>query len=327
MRNWRRWLLGLAFTAFLCVNGVGLYIGAVIYNEMSVLHSRKNAYNTERWQRILENGIKNRQWKNVTLESRFGYSLQGTFIPHPVATDKTLIFLHGFTENRLVGLQYRSMYLNAGFNLLLIDSRAHGESGGDSVTWGVYEQCDLDQWVGWVRQRFPKGMIGVHGMSMGAATALLHAEQNETDRQVTFYIADSSFSDFLAMVSPHAQKRMETLKNIPLSYIWPYVNVMAYAKSRFTFYQASPIRSVKYVRTPILFIHGEADKLVPVGMSQELYQAARGPRELFTLPEAGHVGAFYQDRIRYAKVVNSFIKSLESIVVETGESGNGPAQL
>ena len=80
-----------------------------------------------------------------------------------------MIFLHGFTENRLVGLNYRNLYLNAGFNLLLVDSRDHGESGGESVTWGVYEKQDLDQWVDWVRQRFPVGMIGVHGVSLGAA--------------------------------------------------------------------------------------------------------------------------------------------------------------
>ena len=309
----KKGFLAALLVLFVCINGAGLYVGSIIHNEMSILNSRQNNRNPGRWKQVLENGINNLQWKNISLESRFGYPLLGTFIPNPAATEKTLIFLHGFTENRLVGLQFRQMYLSAGFNVLLVDLRAHGESGGNSVTWGVYEKCDLDQWVDWVREKYPKGVVGVHGLSMGAVTALLHAEQNETALKVAFYIADSAYSDFETVLAPHAEQRLELAKKIPLRYIWPYVNAVSYFKSGFTYNESSPIRSVRKVTTPILFIHGEADKLVPVGMSQELYQAARGPREIYTNPTAGHVASYYQDRVRYAQVVSSFIKSLEKV--------------
>jgi fermentation-respiration switch protein FrsA (DUF1100 family) len=313
--RWKKICLRLFLTGVLvlaiCINGAGLYAGNIIYNEMSVRHSRENNHNTGRLQQILEMGKKDRQWTDVAIESRFGYSLKGTYIPNSNPTDKTLIFLHGFTENRLAGLNYRNLYLNAGFNMLLVDSRAHGESGGDSVTWGAYEKHDLDQWVGWVRQRFPAGMIGVHGISMGAATALLHAEQNESDRRVAFYIADSSYSEMEAMLAPHAEKRLHLSGNIPFHYVWPYANAVAFIKSRFTFYEASPIRAVRKVTTPILFIHGESDKLVPAAMSQELYNATQGPRQIYTFPKADHVSSFYSDRARYRQVVISFLQSIE----------------
>jgi len=321
-KSWRRALLAGVLVAGLCINGAGLYAGNIIYNEMSVRHSRENIHNTGRLLQILENGKKERHWTDVAIESRFGYALKGTYIPNPNPTEKTLIFLHGFTENRLAGLNYRNLYLNAGFNLLLVDSRAHGESGGDSVTWGVYEKFDLDQWVGWVRQRFPAGVIGVHGISMGAATALLHAEQNEAKKRVAFYIADSSYTDFETMLAPLAEQRLHVSGNIPFRYVWPYANVVAYIKSQFTFYEASPIRAVRHVTTPILFIHGESDKLVPVFMSQELYNATLGPRQIYTFPEAGHVGSFFNDRARYSLAVNGFIKSVESAAIDRAmESG------
>lgn len=312
LKFFKRLLLTAVVVVALCINATGLYIGNIIYNEMSVRHSRENIHNTIRLQKIMATGKKDHQWQDVTIESRFGYSLKGTYIPNPTPTEKTLIFLHGFTENRLAGLNYRNMYLSAGFNLLLVDSRDHGESGGDSVTWGVYEKYDLDQWVDWVRHRFPAGMIGVHGISLGAATALLHAEQNETGRRVAFYIADSAYSDFGDMLTPHAEERLQLAGNIPFRYVWPYANAVAYIKSRFTFYEASPIQAVRHATTPILFIHGESDKLVPVLMSQELYNAAQGPREIYTFPQADHVSSFYKDQIRYSRVVKSFIQSVES---------------
>jgi len=310
--KWRRLLLIVVLVIGLAVNGAGLYLGNIIYNEMSVRHTRENAHNNARLQQIMEIGKKDRQWTDVTISSRLGYTLKGTYLPNATPTEKTLIFLHGFTENRLVGLNYRNLYLNSGFNLLLVDSRDHGESGGESVTWGVYEKQDLDQWVDWVRQRFPVGMIGVHGVSLGAATALLHSEQNEVNRRVSFYIADSAYSDFGAMLAPHAEARLHLAGNIPFRYVWPYANAVAYIKSRFTFYEASPIRAVSHATTPILFIHGESDKLVPVMMAQDLYNAAQGPREIYTFPQAGHVSSFYSDRVRYSRVVNGFIQSVES---------------
>lgn len=310
--SWRCFLSVAIVLLILAVNGAGFYIGNIIYNEMSVRHTRDNTYNNVKLQKIMDRGKATERWEDVTIQSRLGYSLKGTFIPNKRPTEKTLIFLHGFTESRLIGLNYRDLYLTAGFNVLLVDSRDHGESGGDSVTWGVYEQYDLDQWVDWVRQRFPRGLIGVHGLSLGAATALLHSEQNEVNRRVAFYIADSSYSDFGSLLAPLAEQRLQLVGNIPFRYVWPYVNAIAYIKARFTFYEASPIRAVRHSTTPILFLHGESDHLVPVFMSRELYNAAQGPRSIQTFPNADHVSSFYNDPILYSRTVYGFIQSIQA---------------
>ena len=305
-----RFFFAILLLAVLGINGVGLYMGNMIYNEMSVRHSRLNAHNSGRLKQAMEKGKQEKHWQDLTLDSRFGYSLKGTYIPNPIRTEKTLIFLHGFTENRLVGLNYLNLYLNSGFNLLLVDSRAHGESGGDSVTWGVYEKYDLDQWVDWVRNKFPHGSIGIHGISMGAATALLHAEMNESNKRVQFYVADSSYSDLNTLLALQMEQRLQLPGNISPQVLLPYINAVAYLKSRFTFDQASPLRAVRNVTTPILYIHGEADKLVPASMSQDLYLATKGPCQINTFPSADHVSSFFNDRYRYRAVVQNFTRSL-----------------
>ncbi|WP_371371147.1 alpha/beta hydrolase [Sporomusa aerivorans] len=306
----RRRLLVCILIAILCISGVGLFIGNVIYKETSILHSRMNVQNTGKLKQILENG-KKRQWSDITIESRFGYPLSATYIPNPASTDKTLIFLHGFTEDRATGLNYLDIYLNDGFNLLLVDSRAHGNSGGNSVTWGNYEKYDLDQWVDWVGHRFPGGMIGVHGISMGAATALMHAELNEKSKRVAFYIADSSYSDFETLLALQMEQRLNLPGKVLTKLLLPYANVAAYFNSRFTFHQASPIRSVRNITTPVLYIHGEADELVPVNMALDLYNATKGPRQIYLFPHAKHVAAIFDDHYRYGRVVQNFVQSIE----------------
>ena len=308
---WRRLLLAGLFVALLAVNGAGLYMGNIIYNEMCIRHSRLHANNTGRRQQILETGKNQRNWQDIIMPSRFGYSLIGTFIPNPQATDKTLIFLHGFSESRLAGLSYLNIYLNAGYNLLLVDSRAHGESGGESVTWGVYEKYDVDQWVDWLRHRYPAGTIGIHGISMGAATALLHAGLNESNKRVAFYVADSSYADFESLLAAQMNQRLHLPGNIPPQLLLPYANAVAYLRSRFTFGDASPIRVVQQVTTPVLYIHGEADRLVPASMSQQLFSATKGQRQIQLFPRADHVSSIFTDRSRYRTVVQGFARSIQ----------------
>ena len=308
---WRRLLLILLFFAFFAVNAVGLFMGNIIYNEMCVRHSRLHANNTGRWQQILENGKTSRNWQDIRMPSRFGYSLTGTFIPNPQTTDKTLIFLHGFSESRLAGLSYVNIYLNAGYNLLLVDSRAHGDSGGESVTWGVYEKYDVDQWVDWLRYRYPAGIIGMHGISMGAATALLHAGLNESNKRVAFYIADSAYSDLVSLLTDQMNQRLRLPGNIPPQFLLPYANAVAFLRSRFNFGDAAPLRVVQQVTTPVLYIHGEADRLVPASMSQQLYSATKGQRQIQLFPRADHVSSIFTDRSRYRTIVQGFARSIQ----------------
>ena len=308
---WRRLLLILLFFAFFAVNAVGLFMGNIIYNEMCVRHSRLHANNTGRWQQILENGKTSRNWQDIRMPSRFGYSLTGTFIPNPQTTDKTLIFLHGFSESRLAGLSYVNIYLNAGYNLLLVDSRAHGDSGGESVTWGVYEKYDVDQWVDWLRYRYPAGIIGMHGISMGAATALLHAGLNESNKRVAFYIADSAYSDLVSLLTDQMNQRLRLPGNIPPQFLLPYANAVAFLRSRFNFGDAAPLRVVQQVTTPVLYIHGEADRLVPASMSQQLFSATKGQRQIQLFPRADHVSSIFTDRSRYRTIVQGFARSIQ----------------
>ncbi|WP_425061471.1 hypothetical protein [Sporomusa carbonis] len=82
-KHWRRWLLAITLIVALGLNGVGMFIGNIIYKETSVLHSHLNTQKLARFNRLLENGKKEKQWEDVSIQARLGYPLHGTYIPIP----------------------------------------------------------------------------------------------------------------------------------------------------------------------------------------------------------------------------------------------------
>jgi fermentation-respiration switch protein FrsA (DUF1100 family) len=57
---------------------------------------------------------------------------------------------------------------------------------------------------------------------------------------------------------------------------------------------------------PLFFIHGGADVTTPVKHSRRLYDAYRGPREIWVVQGAPHTGAYYDDRALYVERVAGF---------------------
>ncbi|MGO9796531.1 MAG: alpha/beta hydrolase, partial [Terracidiphilus sp.] len=61
-----------------------------------------------------------------------------------------VILLHGQGDNRAGMLGNAELLLERGYSVLLPDARAHGESGGSIVTYGVEEKGDLVRWYNWL---------------------------------------------------------------------------------------------------------------------------------------------------------------------------------
>lgn len=303
-------LFSIVFVFIVIVNAVGVVAGNIFYKEFCVRHTRLDYKRFEPLQATLEEGIRNKGWKNISIESRLGYTLQGTYLPNSTPTNNTVVFVHGITGSRLMGLWYAPIYLASGYNVLIYDSRASGESGGGSVSWGFYEKQDLDQWIDWVEERNPRGIIGVHGVSMGAATALMHAEMNETTHRVKFYIADSGYSDLETLLTQQIDDAVYLHDPLWINILLGYSSIAAKWQAGFRYQDVSPVRSVSNVTTPILYFHGGADVLVPVYMSEQLYEATKGYKEKYIFAGDAHAMAIFNHKVEYQWRVHSFINTV-----------------
>ncbi len=190
-----------------------------------------------------------------------------------------------------------------GHNTLLVDQRAHGHSGGRTITFGVKERYDCLSWVDYALERFgPDVEIYLAGVSMGAATVLMAAEL-PLPKNVIGIIADSPYTAPEAII----RKVCRDVK-VPPRLGMPLVRLGARLYGHFSLRAASALEAVAHTDIPILLIHGEADSFVPCDMSRELHDAGAGPCWLLTVPKAGHGLSYIVDSRAYAQAASNFIR-------------------
>lgn len=83
--------LSILFVFFAIINAIGLVAGNMFYKEFCLYNTRLDSKRFQILQVTLEEGIKNKDWKNVSINSRLGYILQGTYLPNPTPSNNTLV--------------------------------------------------------------------------------------------------------------------------------------------------------------------------------------------------------------------------------------------
>lgn len=240
--------------------------------------------------------------EKVLVQSPFGYTLSGYFIPGENPTGKTVIFCHGVTVNHICEVKYAGIFLKKGWNIFLYDHRRHGESGGATTTFGYYEKYDLKAVVEYVAGRLsPDTVIGLHGESMGAAVILQYGALED---RVDFFIADCAYSSLKQQLT-HLLKKDYHLPAFPFLHI---TDLFVRLRGKFSIKEVSPLAAVKNIRKPILFIHGDADTYVPTFMSEEMYNAKQGNRRLYLVSGAAHAQSYKADPVRYEAEIFAFLK-------------------
>ncbi len=260
------------------------------------------------------NGMLERE--SYTVGSPQGYQLRCENYSSPVVIAATkrgeqrraIVLTHGHSFNRAGSLKYVPMFLGHGYEVIVYDHRACGDSGGRYTTMGVREADDLGAVVADVRRRLGDScFVGLHGESMGAATAILRAA---TDQSLGFVIADCSFSDLHKLLAI----RLKASYHLPPFPLLNIAEIVARLIAGFSFRQASPVNALRKAdgapQVPMLFIHGEADDYVPASMALELQAAKKGIAELYLVKGAAHALSFDTDRTAYAARVGQFLKQV-----------------
>jgi fermentation-respiration switch protein FrsA (DUF1100 family) len=239
----------------------------------------------------------------VRFRSSTGITLQGRFFP---GTEKTTIILangYGDTEQQM--LPIAEFLHQAGFNVFTYDMRARGQSGGEYVTLGVLEQKDLISTVSYIAARsdVADNRIGVLGISMGGATAILAAAQ---DARIRAVVDDCGFSDAPSVIAAS----FEHFIHLPAFPFAPATVWIAEQRAGIDVNLARPMDVVARISPrPILIIHGLADFVVPVENSERNFAAARQPKQLWLVPGAKHGQAHTVAKAEYERRVDEFFKS------------------
>ena len=191
----------------------------------------------------------------------------------------------------------------SGQNTLVVDQRAHGRSGGRTITFGIRERMDCLCWAEYASQRFGSNTpIFLSGVSMGAATVLM-ASELELPCNVIGIIADCPYSSPEAIIRKVCREDM----HLPPALVMPFVRLGARLFGHFDLKEASAVQAVRNTDIPILLLHGEDDRFVPCDMSREIFDACAGEKTRITFPGAGHGLSYIVDTVRYSEAVSRFV--------------------
>lgn len=214
-----------------------------------------------------------------------------------------VIQFHGYRGNSIREFSGGSkLACRVGYNCLVVDQRAHGKSGGHTISFGIRERYDCKAWAEFAAQRFSNVPIILSGVSMGAATVLM-ASDLSLPSNVRGIIADCPYASPGAII----RKVCADMK-LPQYILYPFVALGGFLFGGFKIWEASAIDSVRNTHLPILLIHGEDDRFVPCEMSKEIYNACAGEKTLLTIPMAGHGICYLVDTDQYEKAFESFIR-------------------
>lgn len=243
-----------------------------------------------------------------------GADISGEYMENPADSGtprKVAIICHGHTVNRYSDLKYADIFYRAGFSTVIFDERYFGESTGDFCTLGQNEAQDVATIIAYARSIFGQDcVIGLHGESMGAATALLALKYETPD----FVIADCPFADSKLLFAQWLKRNL----HIPFGMVWPILRRRAKRKYGYDIAAASPIAAVKRKNVPICLMHGKRDDLIPCTHSQMLHAACTNPKsELHLFENADHARSIVVARTEYERMVLAFLHNCGLYVAES----------
>lgn len=285
--------------------GAGMLIYGFIFDRSSPIHmsKTKNPTNDDVMLRSGAGGtLEDWAWfetgERMTITAAAGVELVARYVPDGNGSHRYVITCHGTGGCGKHMSGYGRKFQAMGFNVLMPDSRAHGESGGDLFGFGWSERLDVLAWARALIDLDPEAEIVLHGASLGAGTVLMAAGET-LPPNIKAVISDSGYTTAYEQMS-------SVVPWIMKPGVW-VASQISKAKAGFSFQQASAIDQIRHSQVPILFIQGDQDSVVSFEMLDQLYNAANCEKEKLAVSGADHTLSYVKDPETYWNTVKAFV--------------------
>lgn len=241
--------------------------------------------------------------EEISLASDDGLTLRADLFVTDETSHDWLIGVHGYTGSREDYRTTAAVYAGKGYNILLPDMRAHGESDGTYRGMGWLDRRDILLWIDEVISRDPEAAIILHGTSMGGATVMMTAGET-LPANVKGIVEDCGYTSVWDIF----EDELAYLFHLPAHPVLDAADIVCRLKAGYGFREASALEQIRKAAVPILFIHGDRDNFVMTDMVYELYEACPTAKAILVVEGAGHGEANKMDPEAYYSTVFDFIE-------------------
>ena len=219
-------------------------------------------------------GVYDLNYEDITFPARNdGLQITAWYIPSD-ENQRVIILVHGYNNSRTNGfldefVPFAARLNKAGFSVMMIDLRGHGQSGDARFTFGIKERWDVLGAVDWLEERsYRPGKIGVLGYSLGAGS-IIGAAAEEPDIGAVW--TDSAFAD----IGPILENGWTSLSGLPQVFLYS-TEASVRLFYGYDISASRPIDDITSIGTrPIFMAHCQQDKLIPVSNMGQLVSAAQ----------------------------------------------------
>ncbi|MCH5463058.1 alpha/beta fold hydrolase [Lactobacillus sp. LC28-10] len=240
------------------------------------------------------------EWRQTTPD---GLTLRASYIPAAGKSLRVVILAHSINHAREQMIPLAKLFHDHGYNVLMPDARAQGQSDGHRIGFGWPDRKDYLGWIEKVISELGDNVkIVLMGLSMGAATVLATAGEH-LPQNVKAVVADSGFASIYQMAKTTLRRDF----HLPANPIVPIADWLARFRTGSRLSQERVDDQLKRAMVPVLIIHGEDDQVVPVKHAKVLYEAIKGPKKAYIVPHAKHIQAYAHDPEHYQQVLSDFL--------------------
>jgi alpha-beta hydrolase superfamily lysophospholipase len=217
----------------------------------------------------------------------------------------TVILMHGVRADRRALFKRASLFKNAGYSVLLFDFQAHGESEGRRITFGFLESRDAHAAFDFAKAKRPGAPVGVVGLSLGGAAALLGMDPVGADALVL----EAVYPDIRAATNNRIRRWIGPVSGVLTSIFMLQLSFRLDISES----ELRPIDHIGRFKKPVLILSGSDDLHTTRRDTEDLYAAANEPKRLVFFDGARHQDLFNYDPVKYESVLQAFFgKYLEN---------------
>lgn len=306
-----KWIIICVISAVLVFGVIPFIIlSTILYRILLVRTSKKkwsrewSVTNDEEYAKMYELGEKwgeeyDKQKEEVEITNG-KYKLCGQYFNF--GNKKAVIIIAGRMEACRYCCYFAEPYREKGYNVLVIDNRSHGNSSGKYNNLGFKEYTDVIEWSKFLHDKKDNDKIFIHGICIGSATALYAMTNENCPNYVLGMVAEGMFTTFRDSFNNHLKK--DKHPRFPIS---PLVMLYISLHSHKNAFKDGPIKRIKDMKKPVLFLYGKEDLFSMPKEAEKLYNACESEKRIVWFDKGDHSRLRINDKEKYDNAIKDFL--------------------